>query len=241
MKNLTSSKYWSVKHPEIEKAILGDSHHNIEYLYPKLDKQMKTRKGQSIIELGCAPGQGLRKISERYNLIPNGCDFVKEIDVVGEIFGREFPQSKFFKCDLGREEVKGQYDIVMSGGLIEHFDDVEDIVQKHTKATKPGGLLIINTPNLSFWRALFWRLFDPKLLAGHNPKATNLRYVKKLLEKNDCRILDAGYFGEPHIWIEDNRRPGAQKVTNFINRKLKTAKLSPSVAMPFVYWIAAKV
>ena len=197
-------------------------------------------KGASIIELGCAPGQGLRKISERYGLVPHGCDFVQEIDIVGKIFKKEFPGSSFFKCDLSKDSVKGKYDIVMSGGLIEHFDDIEKIIKKHLAAIKPGGYLILNTPNLSFWRALFWRLFDPKLLRGHNPRATHKRYVTGLIEKNGCEMLDSGYFGEPHIWIEHQKVRGAQKATDKANRMFKNWDRRNSVTMPFVYWIAKK-
>jgi 2-polyprenyl-3-methyl-5-hydroxy-6-metoxy-1,4-benzoquinol methylase len=240
MKNLTSSKYWSEKHPQIERAIMSDSFHNLEYLYPKLDKLLKAKKGAKIIELGCAPGQGLRKISERYSLIPNGCDFVQEIDIVAKIFKKLFPSSKFFKCDLSKQAVEGRYEIVMSGGLIEHFDDVEMIVRKHVGAAKSGGILIINTPNLSFLRALFWRIFDPFLLKGHNPKATNKKYVGRLLQNNGCRLIDSGYFGKPHIWVEHPDVLGAQRATIIINKLLRKLGLKNVITMPFVYWIAIK-
>lgn len=240
MKNLTSSKYWSEKHPAIEKAILDQNFHNLEFLYPMLDKYFKMLKGGSIVEFGCVPGQGLYKVSDRYGLVPHGVDFVKEIDIVAAIFRKHFPKSSFQRADLSKDKVKGQFDITMSGGLIEHFDDVEDIVKKHIAATKPGGIVFLNTPNLSFWRAFFWRVFDPALLRGHNPRATDLKYVSGILKRNGCELLDVGYFGDPHIWIENTKVRGSQKATNYINRKLEKTKRKSATTMPFVYWIARK-
>lgn len=58
--------------------------------------------------------------------------------------------SQAINCDLLNSDVKelGKYDIVMSIGLIEHFDETETkaIVKKHFDAVKPGGIVIITAP-----------------------------------------------------------------------------------------------
>jgi 2-polyprenyl-3-methyl-5-hydroxy-6-metoxy-1,4-benzoquinol methylase len=40
------------------------------------------------------------------------------------------------------------FDVVLSGGFIEHFTDVAAIVQKHLQLLKPGGRLVVMIPNL---------------------------------------------------------------------------------------------
>jgi hypothetical protein len=92
MANLTSANYWTKKHPHIAESILGDQPHNIEELFPILDRFLsKKERGRLAFELGCVPGQGLLKLSERYHFVPNGSDFCPELEVTKEVFQRLYP------------------------------------------------------------------------------------------------------------------------------------------------------
>ena len=58
--------------------------------------------------------------------------------------------SEAIESDLLKKEIveKNKYDIVMSVGLIEHFDEIgtKEIVKKHFDAVKSGGIVIITAP-----------------------------------------------------------------------------------------------
>lgn len=239
MDGLTTSEYWSERHQSVLDSVFDDRPHNIEYLYPTLDKYLAQLTGARLFEFGCVPGQGLLKVCRRYGLIPSGSDFVAEVQLVGAVIQKEYPNSKFFRHDLSREDVArlGQYDVVMSLGLIEHFADVEKVLSKHVQTTRPGGLLILSTPNLNWIRSTFWRIVDPQLWRAHNPEATNLRRISKLLESNSCKVLEAGYFGNPHFWTENRGRRAAASL-NFLIRNLG---LRNTATFPFVYWIARRM
>jgi SAM-dependent methyltransferase len=243
MANLTSANYWTKKHPHIAESILGDQPHNIEELFPILDRFLsKKERGRLAFELGCVPGQGLLKLSERYHFVPNGSDFCPELEVTKEVFQRLYPASKFYMHDVGHDPVTpemGRYDFVMSGGLIEHFEDFDSVVAKHLQLLKPGGLLLINTPNLSPLRALFWRVFDKELLRAHNPEATRLRSVSESIKRCGGEVLELGYFGPPHIWVENTRSSFAKKLLKQVNRLLPRVPVEP-ISRPFVYWIARR-
>jgi 2-polyprenyl-3-methyl-5-hydroxy-6-metoxy-1,4-benzoquinol methylase len=38
---------------------------------------------------------------------------------------------------------------VISFGFIEHFDNPENVIQKHLDLLKPGGILIVGVPNFT--------------------------------------------------------------------------------------------
>ena len=152
MSNLTDALYWDTRHPKVREAILGDAHHNNEYLYPILDRYLdRTKDNGTVFEIGVVPGQGLLKFAKRYHAVPNGSDFCTELNVTQRVFQELYPTSKWLFHDIGAEEFPpdaGTYDIVISGGLIEHFRDFDAVIRKHIGLLKPGGLLLINTPNL---------------------------------------------------------------------------------------------
>lgn len=56
---------------------------------------------------------------------------------------------------------QGQFEVVFASSVIEHTRDPWTILNHITKVLKPGGQLIITTPNIAHWRA---RLH---LLSGH--------------------------------------------------------------------------
>lgn len=244
--NLTSSTYWDERHPDVEAHVLGDQKHNVEYLFEVLDRHLGgVPRGGSIFELGCVPGQGLVKVARRYGLVPSGSDFSAELDQTAAVIGREFPEARFFSHDVGSEPVDGlgEYDVVMSGGLIEHFDDFASVVRKHADITRPGGLVVISAPNLEWRRALLWRAFDPTLYAAHNPRATDLRLVSQALEAAGCAVLERGHFGPPHVWLEATdslRNRAGHALVEVLNRALAGARSRRPALRPFSYWIAQK-
>jgi 2-polyprenyl-3-methyl-5-hydroxy-6-metoxy-1,4-benzoquinol methylase len=81
-----------------------------------------------------------------YTIYDNNDTGVKKFE---ENYGRN-NISKAINCDLLNAEVaeKDTYDIVMSVGLIEHFDEngTKIIVKKHFDAVKSGGIVIITAP-----------------------------------------------------------------------------------------------
>jgi SAM-dependent methyltransferase len=243
--NLTDAAYWDEHHPPIEAAILSDAPHNNEYLYPILDRHFTAGEGRkTIFEVGFVPGQGLRKLADRYKLTPFGSDFCAEVEDAAKVLTALYPQSKFFHHDVGSSDVSesmGVYDIVYSGGLIEHFDDFETVIRRHLQLLEVGGLLLISTPNLSASRYALWKLLDPRLAAAHNPAATRLASVSAAIERCGGELLERGYFGVPHIWLEHPTHPlFAKLIVRGFSALGATVRAPERVWSPFVYWIAKK-
>ena len=59
-----------------------------------------------------------------------------------------------------------KYDLVLSGGFAEHFDDHELVVRKHAEWAKPRGLVVIIVPNLTHIHRLLCGWFAPEVLSG---------------------------------------------------------------------------
>jgi SAM-dependent methyltransferase len=239
--SLTEPSYWERKQ-NIEWEIFGRRFDNIEYLFPIIDKYIRGNGGGDVFEFGFVPGQGLLKFCQRYGLIPHGADFRGvETRIAGSLIRRVFPTARFYECDLEKDDLSflEKYDVVLSSGFLEHFSDIDSMLQKHVSILRPNGLLILNTPNLSPLRAFLWRAFDPKLLAAHNPRATNKNRVAGCLRRHGCEVMEYGFFGRPHFWIENLRtRTVGAYVIQSLNQFVSQFDIRNVVTMPYVYWIA---
>lgn len=75
----------------------------------------------------------------------------KALDVSREIFEKLGLKASFILLDAFQlpEDILGQYDVVMSFGLIEHFvgDRRVEIINAHHMLLRSGGMAILNSPN----------------------------------------------------------------------------------------------
>src|ERR1035437_9171327 len=60
------------------------------------------------------------------------------------------------------------FDVVFSGGFIEHFTDTRDVVERIVRFAKPkSGLIITEVPNVGGWTGKAQKLIDPEFYAQH--------------------------------------------------------------------------
>jgi SAM-dependent methyltransferase len=104
-----------------------------------------------IIELGCAPGLILKEL---YLLRPGHNYFGVDYSLEGLAITRTFLKENGIKAELIHADIRTYvrdrtYDLVVSFGLIEHFDDPIEILEAHKKFVAEDGLVIATVPNYS--------------------------------------------------------------------------------------------
>jgi len=161
------------------------------------DKFLQKYRGGSILEIGGAPGRFLGRFAIDYDLeahaidySPVGCQQLREnfrelerpINVI---------ERNVLEVDAAYDE---KFDVVFSLGLIEHFENVGEIIEKHLQYVKDDGVLILGVPNCRGIYHWFWKDLSPDLLSKHvlstmkrsvwlewqnqfGIKATNVSYV----------------------------------------------------------------
>ena len=160
-------------------------------------------KGQTCIELGAIPGNYLVYFA-RLGYKITGLDFAKNKDKFVETMKINRQRDyNFISSDIGTFQSAEQYDLVTSFGFIEHFEDLEDILGRHYKLAKPGGLILVTVPNFRYIQWLYHRIFDNKNLAIHNIDAMRIRRVDGILKGLGATKIVAGVYGQPDFWYED--------------------------------------
>ncbi|ELR67882.1 3-demethylubiquinone-9 3-methyltransferase [Photobacterium marinum] len=97
--------------------------------------------------LDIAAGSGAMSL----RLIDNGAK-VTSIDLVEENFRVNHPSCDFNKLDLNTNfstSINKKFDVIIALEIIEHINNSRQFIKSCRELLKPGGLLIISTPNIS--------------------------------------------------------------------------------------------
>lgn len=188
-----------------------DEHLLWNVLYPR----HMPAPGAEVVEIGSAPGEHLAKLNERFGLVPYGIEYsASGVDVNRELFAaRGLDPRNVVSIDFFSEEClegyRERFDVVVSRGFIEHFEDPAQIVDRHLELLKPGGLLVITIPNLRGVNYALTRLFHAELLPMHNLGIMSRLAFLQLFDTAKLRPHICGYFGGFSFYLF-NVKPGSR-------------------------------
>lgn len=181
-----------------------------ESLYPRL---LPLQHGLRLLEIGSAPGTTLLRMHDRFGYVPFGVEYSDSgAELNRETFRRHgVPATNVIHADVFSEafqqEYREHFDLVMSGGFIEHFMDVREVIARHLSLLKPGGFLIITIPRLTKINYLLCRLFHPEVLALHNLHIMEYKNFAQLFEHSELQPLFCNYLGTFSFSLFNTRRP----------------------------------
>jgi SAM-dependent methyltransferase len=182
--------------------------------------------GKRILEVGSAPGDVLVEFAQRMGVVPFGVEYTAEgVEVNRRLFKASgLNPDNVIHADFFSEEFqsryRGTFDIVYSGGFIEHFEDAKDAVNKHLNLLADGGYLIVLIPNLRGLNYALTRLFAPRLIAIHNLTIMKLETFARLFDDPRLETLTCRYYGGFSLGLfTDDSRPDTrvQKALKLVN------------------------
>jgi len=246
MKNeLADKEYWQRSWKKSNKLQLS-------YVKNPFNKQFRDHISNDdneryALEIGCVPGIFLGHIGRDFGYKVEGIDYVAgathTTSTTLEKFG--IHDAKIYEEDFLKWAPQKQYDLTCSFGFIEHFTNVDPIVEKHIHALKPGGTLILEIPNFSgiqFWLHYY---LDKVNLERHNTKIMNLDYFISISERHNLIISCLEYTGGLFDFWWENETPSIfQKVIFTILRPIaflgRLIPVSCHLTSPFIILIAKK-
>jgi SAM-dependent methyltransferase len=158
----------------------------------------------SVLELGCGTGYVARRIAGRYGaerLVavdsnPSMMDIARQT-LQGVGCAVEFVEADCFQIGL-----LGQFDLVYSNGLVEHFDDARRarLLQIHADHVRGGGYCIVHAPAPSlsyrFFRGASERL---GLWEHHDETPLPLQQLVQEVRQTGLDVLQVGYFWRAYL------------------------------------------
>lgn len=154
----------------------------------------EVRPGMEFLEIGCAPGKMLSWVAAVLRARVSGLDYSEP----GLVVAQKIFHHLQLTADLRHEDVfsttfaTGSFDVVYSGGVIEHFEDPTEIVRAHVRLLKPGGLALITIPNLA---GLYGRIASRETLSIHNLKIMSPEAMRRLAPADLASSAESYRFG----------------------------------------------
>lgn len=178
------------------KPMFIDLHHLFTEFLPK-DKQMR------FLEVGCYPGSYMWYFYQFFNYQVSGLEYVDWCcDHTRRLLQAQGINGEVIHGDLFAyrpPSVELRWDVVASVGLIEHFTDTVEVIQKHLNLLKPGGYLVLVIPNHQGLYGRILKTMNPKKYQIHN----RMGYAdihKALDQLGQTEVLAGGYYGRLGFW-----------------------------------------
>ncbi|WP_158798579.1 bifunctional 2-polyprenyl-6-hydroxyphenol methylase/3-demethylubiquinol 3-O-methyltransferase UbiG [Pedobacter sp. L105] len=183
------------------------------YLFHKeLGSIIQTRQVKTAIELGGFPGYYAVFLKKYFKLDVTLLDYFVHQPVTNALLeANELKESDIhiIETDLFNHKEVQRYDLVLSCGLIEHFNDTDDIIQRHIHFLKPGGTLLITLPNFKALNGWFQKVFDKANYDKHNIHCMDPELLASISRKAGLEVVQSKYFGHFSLWLEDEKNKPA--------------------------------
>lgn len=151
--------------------------------------------GAQVLELGCAPARWLIWYAERFGAVvtglessPKGVALSRENLATAGI-GGEIHEGDFFTAETG------EFDLVLSIGFIEHFNDVPAAFARHLTYLRPRGRMVVAMPNFRGLIGFLQRWADLDYLAMHNRRAMDTSLYRRLASEHGVSLDAVRYVG----------------------------------------------
>jgi len=209
MKCLTNREDWSPDYRvddvsrrlgEIE--MYYNSNRNLRELWDDiLLPLLRTCGAQSAVEIGSAPGQNLIELARGLGITPFGIEYTEE--------GAQLNRRLFVRNGLSPDNVInedffsptldthfGRFDITLSFGFVEHFDDPTPVIRRQIDFCRIGGHAVIVIPNIQGLYYVWNNTFNRRVIETHNTTMMKDQMFFKLCEGiGNLEIIFSGAVG----------------------------------------------
>ena len=186
------------------------------YLFnQQLEEIVKTNNVQTAIELGGFPGYYSIFLHKYLGVKTTLFDYFIHQDILKKVLKEnslEESDIPVIENDLFKCKPQQKYDLVLSCGLIEHFKDTKDIIERHLKFLKPEGTLFITLPNFRSVNGWVQKTFDRDNYDKHYIECMDTEYLAEILKELGMKSIKSSYFGRYSVWLENkDQKSGVTK------------------------------
>jgi len=170
------------------------------------------QKVKTAIELGGFPGYYAVFLKKYFKLDVTLLDYFVHPPVTSSLLEANQLNEKdinIIETDLFSYTPEKQYDLVLSCGLIEHFNDTADIINRHINFVKPGGTLFITLPNFKALNGWFQKNFDKENYDKHNIDCMDPKLLENICKQAGLQVVQSKYFGHFSLWLENEQQKPA--------------------------------
>jgi len=245
-KNRTDLRFWN--HYWSSKQNIADQIITEKWLYSDIFKKIfKYNSDGKFVEIGGFPGLNAIWFSKYLGYNSSIVDIYIDNAVLKSLIKKNKSKEIIaIQKSIFDYNPDDKYDIVMSSGLVEHFDDLEAIIDCHYKLLNYGGIAIICVPNFLGLNGLLQKLIDKKNIDAHNLSAMDHRIMISLLKESGFKDIKSKYYGRFGVWIENETKYPKlliffMRLVNMIGSKINIFGMETKAFSPYSVFIAKKI
>ncbi|MCK5175420.1 MAG: class I SAM-dependent methyltransferase [Planctomycetes bacterium] len=187
---LTTREYWDNFWSELPLPATARPAPDIQRV---LEKFLPKSREVSFLEIGCAPGRFMAYFNNTFGFDVSGIEYVeKAAEATRRNMELQGIEAQVLTEDFFNLEISpGSYDIVFSGGFIEHFEDTDGVISRISGMARKYVVTIV--PNMFGINGLISRKIRPDVFYGH--KQIGLKLLRNAHEKCGLETLFCDYGG----------------------------------------------
>jgi len=173
------------------------------------DRFLPVNPDWTILEIGACPGNHLAAVCHSHKYKPVALDYHPSVHQLKSSFDEiGIPDLKTIHTDFFTWEPDERFDVVMSLGFIEHFEDGAGCLSRHWKLVKEGGYLFIGLPIIGPMQHLLRYLVLPpdqyeRAMRIHNLRIMNMNFLRRTMnELGVSDLLCCHYVRKMQNWFE---------------------------------------
>jgi SAM-dependent methyltransferase len=206
---LTTRQFW-LDYWESKEGLVFEVPNNYPFV-SLLEKLVKQNNCKTLLEIGGFPGYFSVWAKRHLQLGSTLLDFVVHKQILNELETKnqlKIGSIEVIEADLFNFTSQKKYDLVVSNGLIEHFLDTKNVIQKHVEQLNSGGVLLITLPNFKSLNGWFQKTFDFENYEKHNINSMDLELLHDICKKLGLTNIKTRYDGKFMLWFErENEKP----------------------------------
>jgi SAM-dependent methyltransferase len=201
MQELTTKEYWDARWEKVKLPVAvnkSDTRFVTRELIRLFDHHLPHREGLSILEIGGAPGKWLAYFKKYFHYDIHALDYSEAgCQKIKENFDLLHLNVSIYRKNILTDDLSDvpRCDIVCSFGFIEHFSDLNLIIEKHLDLLKQDGILVLGVPNFLGITERVLQRTAPRMLTTHNLQAMDIKTWKRFEDKYQLKSLFKGYIG----------------------------------------------
>ena len=202
---ITNKSFWEKYWGEIMLPQKVDyNFKNDRVIAQSIEKYIPNGKNKlKALEIGCAPGKWMIFLYEKLNYKIDGLEYIDIASkkTIENLTLCDIPEESFnvIRADFLKQKPNSQYDLLLSLGFIEHFDNYSDIFNKHLAYTKKDGYVVIGFPNfrgINYYIQLFIdRVSGSKIIENHNISMMDKKIMENMINDKKKSIVFIDYIG----------------------------------------------
>lgn len=181
----------------------------------------KTKKEFKILEIGCANSVWPIYFNQYFSALADGLDYSE----VGckksrDLFSYHGIEGNVFCEDLFDPSVElvGQYDYVVSFGVVEHFENTGNCLDACSKLLKPGGILITLIPNMPGIVGWLQKYIDKSVYDVHIPLTKE--NLSDAHAQTGLELLNCDYFMQINLSVVNSASFSPNRFGGYLRRIL---------------------